>query len=209
MKHMRCSCKQVFWKHFTSLLRNIHAKVWCQLQCGFMKITLNDGYSPVSLMANFFMIPFRENILACSELLCTSRTKIKFFYSYSFSRVTCCQLFIFNENWEFIPLKGLSQNNYIFVFNVQHGKVRKLCLYKWTFEGLQFLRLLCRHHEFLHKASLLAFLTNTLPLKHPQNFYQNQEFTKGSSLQCLSIFFKEWCNVYKIFRGSKKKYGIV
>ena len=76
-------------------------------------------------------------------------------------------------------------------------------------KDFNFLRVLCRHHEFLHKASLLAFLTNTLPLKHPQNFYQNQGFTKASSLQCLNIFFKEWCNVYKIFRGNKKKYGIV
>ena len=172
MKHMRCSCRQVFWKHVTSLVGNIHARVWCQLQCGFMKITLNDGFSPVSLMANFFMIPFCENILACSELLCTHITKIKFFYSYSFSRVTCCQLFIFNENWEFIPLKGFSQNNYIFVFNVKHGKVRTLCLYKWTFEGLQF---------FASAMQISWLFTQSFSFSFPNKYFASQ-----TSLKLLS-----------------------
>ena len=74
-------------------------------------------------------------------------------------------------------------------------------------KDFRFTLLPCKH-EFLQKAHL-AFLTNTLHLKHPQNFYQNQKFTEGFSLQYLSNFCEGWCNFHKIGFSTKRSIKMV
>lgn len=45
----RRSYKQVFWKYTASVLKNMHAKVWFQLQCSLMEILLHNECSHYSV----------------------------------------------------------------------------------------------------------------------------------------------------------------